>query len=459
MKDKNYILRKIKKFKRDYQKYKYIKGILKGVIFSLFLITIYFLLIITGVLIYKEGILMSIFIAPVILFFVISFFKKKTEREIIKKADERLELEQRLITYYDYQNEENKNPFYSSLENELATLLKKIPGQAIFKLKWQKYIQLTAILLGIIIFLNSYFTINSDSDLNYNSTDDIFQQEENTENYQDIEKIEFINPLESNINNEIGEEISTIENDEINKIDEKKLNNDLEENFEKPDIDKNQEGELAELEKRLEKIEEEKQKKDSEINIDGKKDGEDQEQDSSYLWKNQNKDGLVENEKNIYKPGDKESENGDKGNEGPGAEGSEKAKEEGKEYQAIGENEDSLSDTKNLKGDGSGNSGQGDGDKKGVGAGENEGLISNKDDFSKKLNLEESERLKSQISSNNYLNTYLEEKYRSQNKNEGDNILDSYINHRNFLLDSIRDENIPFAYKEMIKDYFIIIKD
>src|SRR6056297_3463219 len=265
MKDKNYILRKIKKFKRDYQKYKYIKGILKGVIFSLFLITIYFLLIITGVLIYKEGILMSIFIAPVILFFVISFFKKKTEREIIKKADERLELEQRLITYYDYQNEENKNPFYSSLENELATLLKKIPGQAIFKLKWQKYIQLTAILLGIIIFLNSYFTINSDSDLNYNSNDDIFQQEENTENYQDIEKIEFINPLESNINNEIGEEISTIENDEINKIDEKKLNNDLEENFEKPDIDKNQEGELAELEKRLEKIEEEKQKKDSEI--------------------------------------------------------------------------------------------------------------------------------------------------------------------------------------------------
>lgn len=459
MKDKNYISRKIKKFKRDYIKYKYIKGFLKGIIVSLFLIIIYYLLIIKGILLYKNEVLMTIFTVPVILFLIISFFKKEAERKIIKKADERLELEQRLITYYDYQNEGNKNPFYSSLENELATLLKKIPGKAIFKLNWQKYIQSIALLLGTIIFLNSYFTITYDAGMNYDLTNDVFQEEKNIENEQNIEKIEFVNPLESNINNEIGEEISTIDNDEINKIEEKELNNELEENFEKPEMEKNQEGDLAELEKRLEKIEEEKQQKDSEISIDGNKDGENQKQDSSYLWKNQNKEGLVENEKNIYKPGDEEGDNGDKGSEGPGGKGSEKSKEEGKEFQAIGENEKSLSDTESLKGDSAGNSGKGEGDKTGIGAGENEGVISDEDDFSKKINIEESERLKSQISNNNYLNTYLEEKYSSQNKTEGDNILDSYLNYRNFLLDSIREDNIPFIYKEMIKDYFIIIKD
>lgn len=459
MKDKNYISRKIKKFKRDYIKYKYIKGFLKGIIVSLFLIIIYYLLIIKGILLYKNEVLMTIFTVPVILFLIISFFKKEAERKIIKKADERLELEQRLITYYDYQNEGNKNPFYSSLENELATLLKKIPGKAIFKLNWQKYIQSIALLLGTIIFLNSYFTITYDAGMNYDLTNDVFQEEKNIENEQNIEKIEFVNPLESNINNEIGEEISTIDNDEINKIEDKELNNDLEENFEKPEMDKNQEGDLAELEKRLEKIEEEKQQKNSEISIEGNKDGENQKQDSSYLWKNQNKEGLVENEKNIYKPGDEEEDNGDKGSEGPGGKGSEKSKEEGKEFQAIGENEKSLSDTESLKGDSAGNSGKGEGDKTGIGAGENEGVISDEDDFSKKINIEESERLKSQISNNNYLNTYLEEKYSSQNKTEGDNILDSYLNYRNFLLDSIREDNIPFIYKEMIKDYFIIIKD
>lgn len=459
MKDKNYISRKIKKFKRDYIKYKYIKGFLKGIIVSLFLIIIYYLLIIKGILLYKNEVLMTIFTVPVILFLIISFFKKEAERKIIKKADERLELEQRLITYYDYQNEGNKNPFYSSLENELATLLKKIPGKAIFKLNWQKYIQSIALLLGTIIFLNSYFTITYDAGMNYDLTNDVFQEEKNIENEQNIEKIEFVNPLESNINNEIGEEISTIDNDEINKIEDKELNNDLEENFEKPEMEKNQEGDLAELEKRLEKIEEEKQQKDSEISIDGNKDGENQKQDSSYLWKNQNKEGLVENEKNIYKPGDEEGDNGDKGSEGPGGKSSEKSKEEGKEFQAIGENEKSLSDTESLKGDSAGNSGKGEGDKTGIGAGENEGVISDEDDFSKKINIEESERLKSQISNNNYLNTYLEEKYSSQNKTEGDNILDSYLNYRNFLLDSIREDNIPFIYKEMIKDYFIIIKD
>lgn len=459
MKDKNYISRKIKKFKRDYIKYKYIKGFLKGIIVSLFLIIIYYLLIIKGILLYKNEVLMTIFTVPVILFLIISFFKKEAERKIIKKADERLELEQRLITYYDYQNEGNKNPFYSSLENELATLLKKIPGKAIFKLNWQKYIQSIALLLGTIIFLNSYFTITYDAGMNYDLTNDVFQEEKNIENEQNIEKIEFVNPLESNINNEIGEEISTIDNDEINKIEEKELNNELEENFEKPEMEKNQEGDLAELEKRLEKIEEEKQQKNSEISIEGNKDGENQKQDSSYLWKNQNKEGLVENEKNIYKPGDEEEDNGDKGSEGPGGKGSEKSKEEGKEFQAIGENEKSLSDTESLKGDSAGNSGKGEGDKTGIGAGENEGVISDEDDFSKKINIEESERLKSQISNNNYLNTYLEEKYSSQNKTEGDNILDSYLNYRNFLLDSIREDNIPFIYKEMIKDYFIIIKD
>ena len=459
MKDKNYISRKIKKFKRDYIKYKYIKGFLKGIIVSLFLIIIYYLLIIKGILLYKNEVLMTIFTVPVILFLIISFFKKEAERKIIKKADERLELEQRLITYYDYQNEGNKNPFYSSLENELATLLKKIPGKAIFKLNWQKYIQSIALLLGTIIFLNSYFTITYDAGMNYDLTNDVFQEEKNIENEQNIEKIEFVNPLESNINNEIGEEISTIDNDEINKIEEKELNNELEENFEKPEMEKNQEGDLAELEKRLEKIEEEKQQKNSEISIEGNKDGENQKQDSSYLWKNQNKEGLVENEKNIYKPGDEEGDNGDKGSEGPGGKSSEKSKEEGKEFQAIGENEKSLSDTESLKGDSAGNSGKGEGDKTGIGAGENEGVISDEDDFSKKINIEESERLKSQISNNNYLNTYLEEKYSSQNKTEGDNILDSYLNYRNFLLDSIREDNIPFIYKEMIKDYFIIIKD
>ena len=459
MKDKNYISRKIKKFKRDYIKYKYIKGFLKGIIVSLFLIIIYYLLIIKGILLYKNEVLMTIFTVPVILFLIISFFKKEAERKIIKKADERLELEQRLITYYDYQNEGNKNPFYSSLENELATLLKKIPGKAIFKLNWQKYIQSIALLLGTIIFLNSYFTITYDAGMNYDLTNDVFQEEKNIENEQNIEKIEFVNPLESNINNEIGEEISTIDNDEINKIEDKELNNDLEENFEKPEMEKNQEGDLAELEKRLEKIEEEKQQKNSEISIEGNKDGENQKQDSSYLWKNQNKEGLVENEKNIYKPGDEEGDNGDKGSEGPGGKSSEKSKEEGKEFQAIGENEKSLSDTESLKGDSAGNSGKGEGDKTGIGAGENEGVISDEDDFSKKINIEESERLKSQISNNNYLNTYLEEKYSSQNKTEGDTILDSYLNYRNFLLDSIREDNIPFIYKEMIKDYFIIIKD
>ena len=196
MKDKNYISRKIKKFKRDYIKYKYIKGFLKGIIVSLFLIIIYYLLIIKGILLYKNEVLMTIFTVPVILFLIISFFKKEAERKIIKKADERLELEQRLITYYDYQNEGNKNPFYSSLENELATLLKKIPGKAIFKLNWQKYIQSIALLLGTIIFLNSYFTITYDAGMNYDLTNDVLKEEKSIENEQNIEKIEFVNQFE-----------------------------------------------------------------------------------------------------------------------------------------------------------------------------------------------------------------------------------------------------------------------
>lgn len=460
MKDRKYILRKIKKFKNDYKKYKYIQGFLNGSIFSLISVIIYILLIIIGLFFYREKIMINLFIFPTIIFLVIAYFKRKSEREIIKKADSKLELEQRLITYYDYQNEKSRNPFFSSLENELATLLKKIPGQPIFKLNWQKYIQITALLLGMIIFLNSYFNIINNSNLRFDSTNNIFWEERRNEENYDYEKVEFINPLESNINNEIGEELSTIDSDEINEIEDRELNNEIDENFKKPELEENEKGDLGELEERLKKIEEEKKQKESDINMDGESEGENNNQKNSDLWKNQNNDRLVENENNIYKPGDEDNKNDEKGVDGPGGKSSENVtEEEGKEYQAIGENENSLSNSETINSEGSGNNGKSESDKTGLGAGENEGEFSNKDDFSNSLNIDESERLKSQFSGNNYLSTYLEEKYSSQNENEGDNILDSYLNYRNFLLDSVREENIPFNYQEMIKNYFIIIKD
>lgn len=456
MKDRKYILKKMKKFKNDYKKYKYLEGFLNGLIFSLIFIIIYIFLIIAKLVIYKEIIIIYLLIFSQIIFIIIAYFKKIPEREIIKKADSKLDLEQRLITYYDYQNKKNKNPFFSSLENELATLLKRISSQPIFKFKWQRYIQITALLLGVIIFLNSYFNISDDSRLRFNSSNNIFFEEEAKEENYNLEKIEFENPLESNLSQENGEEISTIDSDEIDKNKDNELSNNLEENFEKPELDENEEGNLAELEKKLEKIEEEKNI-ENEKNIEEKTKGENESQNSSYNSENQ--DRLVENEEKIYDSGETDK-NDDNAVEGPGGESSENGQEEeGKEYQAIGENEKSLSNSETFKGESAGDDGGGESDKTGLGAGESEGSFNNEDDFSKSLNVEESERLESQISNNTYLNNYLEEKYSSQNKKEGDNILESYINYRNFLLDSIRSENIPYIYQEMIKDYFIIIKD
>ena len=312
----------------------------------------------------------------------------------------------------------------------------------------------------MVIFVNSYFNINTNLENQFSSTNNISWEEESSEENYEYEKVEFINPLKSNINNEIGEELSTINSEETNQIEDKELNNELEENFEKPELEENDKGDLAELEKRLEKIEEENKQKESEVNMDGESTEENQTKNNSHLWNNKNKDRLVENENNIYKPGENDNKKEDKDIDGPGGKSSESGKkEEGKEYQAIGENENSLSNSETFNGEGSTNKGKSDSDKTGSAAGENIGDFSNTDDFSSSVNVDESERLKSQFSNNNYLSTYLEERYSSQNKIKGKDIVDSYLNYRNFLLDSVREENIPFIYQEMIKDYFIIIKD
>ena len=433
MRDRKYIFKKINKFKKDYNKYKFIKKFLTAIIFYLVFIIIYFSLILAELFLYKKLIIINSFIFIVIVNLVIAQFKNKSERKIIKKADNKLQLEQRLITYYDYQKEKKDNPFFSSLEIELAALLKKRTAQNIYKLKWQKYFQYAALLLGVIIFLNSYFNINNDYKIKFNSINNFSENKINEDKSYNYEKIKFIDPLDLNIENKIGEEISQTNYKDINKINNKKLNNDFEENTKKPDLEKRKKRNLSELENKLGNIKEQSDKKNESI-------GEDKEK--------------------IYKYENKNKEDQDENIEGPGAKSSEDSSEnKEKKYNVFSEKEKQISNKGKVNGEGNSNNGNNSGDKIGLGAGENKGDINNKDDFSKTLDIEKNERLKSQISNDNYLNIFLEEKYNIQNKKESDNILDSYINYRSFLLDSVREENIPFVYKEMIKDYFIIIKD
>ncbi len=462
MKDRKYILKRINKIKKEYKKAQILKWGLRGIVLSFLFVLIYLLTIVFANISFSKIIIAIIFIIPILLTVFFSIKKEIPEKKVIKKADKEYGVEERLITYLDYRDKSSDNPFLRPLEEQLAEIFKKIPRKKIFKLKWDPELQLIGLLLAAIIFIASWFNIGNVEMANKVINENIINESNTTEKEANIEKVELLDPLKSSTEDEKNTDIKSSDLADREKLEIANSNQDLDRKMDEEESGKNEEEDMSALKERLERTGKDNIGNQSQAEIDGLEGEKKENEEKSHLWDdNENKDRLANNEDSVFKKGEddqKQSENGD--NPGPSEKGEDNiVNNQEKNYNIMDEQKNGIGENEiNNEQRGSGDKSS-DSEKTGANPGNQEGEIKYGDDFINSDKEGKTSKLKSQLSNESYLKTFLEENYTPQNIAESENLLDSYLQYRNFLLDSLREENIPSYYKEMVRDYFTIIKD
>ncbi|MGM0409731.1 MAG: hypothetical protein ACQEQF_03120 [Bacillota bacterium] len=463
MKDREYILKRVNKIKNEYKKVQIFKWALRGIVLSFLLVLIYLFTIAFTSIIFSQITIAIIFILPILLAVIFSIKKEIPEKKVIKRADKEYGVEEMLITYLDYRDKSSDNPFLEPLEKQLVEIIKRIPREKIFKLKWDPELQLIGLLIAAIIFMTSWFNIGNVEMTNKMGSENIIDESNKIEKEVSIEKIELLDPLKSSTEEEKDTDIKSSDLADREKIKSGNSNQELNRKMDEGESEKNEEEDMSALKDRLEKMEKDNIGSQSQAEIDGLEGEKKENEDKSYLWDdNENRDRLANNEDNVFKKGEEEKEKQNESKDTPGPsekEGDNKVNNQEKNYNVMDEQKSGKgeSDLKNEQQGGGGQSS--DSEKTGANPGGQEDKIEYKDDFANLDKSGKTAKLKSQLSNESYLNTFLKENYTPQNIAASDNLLDSYLQHRNFLLDALREENIPSYYKEMVRDYFTIIKD
>jgi Ca2+/Na+ antiporter len=466
MKDRDYIMRRIFQIKNEYRKIQTYKWGLRGIVVGLITVLIYLFTIIKNSLIFDSLIFIIVFLLPFMIFVFFGYKKSISEKKVINKADQKLGLEERLITYLDYRDKSCANPFVRPLEKQLTEIIKRIPRDPIFKLKWNPELQLIGIFLAIIVFATTWFNVGSVEIANNLVRNTTITETSIAEKETVIKKIELLDPLESALKKDKNSDEKSANLKERDKLNSGNSNQELDRKIEQGESEKKEEENLNALKDRLKKIEPGKKGSQNQAEVDGlggakKKNGE-----NSYLSKNdRNKDGINREKDKIFKKNkeDKQSESNKKdGGSGPSAKGGkvdESKSSEDQGHNAMDEENKSSGGNQLETNQPGGESKDEDSKKVGPSPGNQDSEIKYGDQFADSDQKGKMSKLKSQLSADSYLKTYLEENYTPHNMAENENLLDSYLQHRSFLLDSLRQGNVPSHYKEMIKDYFTIIKD
>ena len=317
--------------------------------------------------------------------------------------------------------------------------------------------------MAAIIFTTSWFNIGNVEMANNLVNENIINESSKNNKEVKVEKVELLDPLKSSTEDEKDTDIKSSNLGDREKLQSGNFNQELDKKMKEESMGENNEKDMSALKERLNKMGKDNSGSQSQAEIDGLEGEKNENEEKSYLWNNnENKDRLASSEDNVFKKGKedegKESKNGD--SPGPSGKGGDNTvSSQGNNYNIMDEQKKGNGENE-LKNDQQGGGGKGgDSEKTGANAGDQEGEIEYSDDFTKLDTETKTSKLKSQLSNESYLKTFLEENYAPQDIAASENLLDSYLQHRNFLLDSLREENIPSYYKEMLRDYFTIIKD
>jgi len=144
----------INKLKLDYRIFKahqgFLRGLILGFVFSIFIFILnYFEVRFLA----RYRVFWYYLIFFPVLGLLLNFVRPVSKKEVLQKTDQKMELKEKLITYYEYMKNESQNPFIGLLKEDVFTRLKKVEKQRIFDFNWFPELKYVGIVFFVFIFI------------------------------------------------------------------------------------------------------------------------------------------------------------------------------------------------------------------------------------------------------------------------------------------------------------------
>lgn len=469
-----------------------LRGLLTGFvfIFSYLIIRIFFYLDLHPVFITAVPVILSLCGG------IVGYYWPLPVRKMISETDERANLKEKLITYYQFDQQEERNIYLELLEEELINRIRSLRNVHFFTINWQPEISYLGIILIIIIFFSIwvdfrgiYVTSGAGSKTTTSQVLNVNQKDLTSIEGKDREKpvssedritsVGNLSDMEKDNNLNTGSEGEGSEGEQGKEAgDSQTLKRDSEENptssnREEDDYDQgyNQgtgEGNLNqdwsgenynENEPQLgEKRQFRNLMRPEEFNEERPPGEEDQYQDW-YLGKKdqenneENKDNDNDNDNEKKEDNNKDDEEDKRGNTIIGEIDPDQDKED------QDQDEDKKEDNKGpaIITEGEGEDQNNSMAKRNQPTNEPDQDLSDRDEYTRKKDEYEESKLKSRTAEESYLKRYLEEMFKPDKNIEEEEEYENDMAYRRFIINSMADENIPANYRNLVKDYFSII--
>lgn len=424
----------INKIIREYRKKRVVKGMITGLLTG---VIILFLLYLMRIIINLDIKPIMVLALPILLGGILGFSLSINIPVILSRADKFMNLEEMLITYKEYIQKEEANIFLPLIKKRLASAIDKRKAKGIFKIKVERELRITAVIIIALLFLSIWmdFSGNYQKEIEYKDSLFLVEKDDITAYEEEEDKL---SPETQSSPEEIKRdlfEVSEVEFDlQLSKLENR--SDELEEtggNFE--DLERGEDNNMVDSDDF------------------SSEDNEERSRNVSDLEKG---DGTEESDEQTQKsiPTSDEDEGSESQSEKGGGSDSQSEKDEkdqprSDDFSPEPENSDDKEHKEQV--DSYLPTGKEDASDENVG----EGSVLINDDRFNSTDQEYSKSKLESIVNSIYVNYYIEELMRPDIEGDKQNVnIEDLIKYRDYMINSLEDVRIPAGYKNMVREYF-----